>query len=144
MASYIKLNSMSIRHTLGQMSKDVALGQALPMDLLLVLKQVKELIDDIEVTHAEDFNKAAMFYNKQVYDGYNIEVRTGGGRYNYDHIPEIMSLSEQIKELQAKAQSSYRIALTSLSAVSEDGELITPAKFIPSKDSIIVKKKSNN
>jgi hypothetical protein len=144
MASYIKLNSMSIRHTLGQMSKDVALGQALPMDLLLVLKQVKELIDDIEVTHADDFNKAAMFYNKQVYDGYNIEVRTGGGRYNYDHIPEIVSLSEQIKELQAKAQSSYRIALTSLSAVSEDGELITPAKFIPSKDSIIVKKKSNN
>jgi hypothetical protein len=126
------------------MSKDVALGQALPMDLLLVLKQVKELIDDIEVTHAEDFNKAAMFYNKQVYDGYNIEVRTGGGRYNYDHIPQIVSLSEQIKELQAKAQSSYRIALTSLSAVSEDGELITPAKFIPSKDSIIVKKKSNN
>jgi hypothetical protein len=144
MASYIKLNSMSIRHTLAQMSKDVALGQALPMDLLLVLKQVKELIDDIEVTHAEDFNKAAMFYNKQVYDGYNIEVRTGGGRYNYDHIPQIVSLSEQIKELQAKAQSSYRIALTSLSAVSEDGELITPAKFIPSKDSIIVKKKSNN
>ena len=143
MASYIKLNSMSIRHTLGQMSKDVALGQALPMDLLLVLKQVKELIDDIELTHADDFNKAAIFYNKQVYDGYNIEVRTGGGRYNYDHIPEIVSLSEQIKELQAKAQSSYRIALTSLSAVSEDGELITPAKFIPSKDSIIVKKKSN-
>jgi hypothetical protein len=126
------------------MSKDVALGQALPMDLLLVLKQVKELIDDIEVTHAEDFVKAANLYNKQTYEGYSIEIRTGGGKYNYDHIPEIVSLSEQIKELQAKAQSSYRIALTSLSAVSEDGELITPAKFIPSKDSIIVKKKSNN
>lgn len=141
MASYIKLNSMSIKHTLAQMSKDVALGQALPIDLLLVLKQVKELIDEIETTHADDFVKAANLYNKQVYEGYTIEVRTGGGRYNYDHIPEIMSISEQLKELQAKAQSSYRIALTNISAVSEDGELITPAKFIPSKDSIIVKKK---
>jgi len=141
MASYIKLNSMSLKHTLSQMSKDVALGQALAIDLLLVLKQVKEQIEEIETTHAEDFVKAANLYNKQTYDGYNIEVRTGGGRYNYDHIPEIVNLNEQLKELQAKAQSSYRIALTSISAVSEDGELIVPAKFIHSKDSIIIKKK---
>lgn len=141
MASYIKLNSMSLKHTLSQMSKDVALGQALPIDLLLVLKQVKELIDEIETTHADDFVKAANFYNKQVYEGYTIEVRTGGGRYNYEHIPEIVTLNEQLKELQAKAQSSYRIALNNINAVTEDGELIAPAKFIPSKDSIIVKKK---
>lgn len=123
------------------MSKDVHLGSALPIDLLLVLKQIKEVIDEIEEQHSDDFSKAAQLYNKQEYNGYTIEVRTGGGRYNYDHIQEIVNLNEQIKELQAKAQSSYRIALTSLSAISIDGELIIPAKFIPSKDSIIVKKK---
>lgn len=141
MASYVKLNSMSVKATLSQMSKDVAIGSALAIDLLLVVKQVKELIDEIETTHADDFLKAADVYNKQSYEGYTIELRTGGGRYNYDHIPEIVILNENIKELQMKAQSSYRIALNGLNAVSNDGELISPAKYIPSKDSIIVKKK---
>ncbi len=125
------------------MSKDVALGNALPIDLMLVLKELKELVDELDKTHEDEFLDTALKYDKQEYSGYEIEVRTGGGRYNYDHIAEIVTLNEQIKELQQKAQSSYRIALNNISAVSSDGELITPAKFIASKNSIIIKKKKN-
>jgi hypothetical protein len=142
MASFIKINSTNIRIELKKMSSDVAIGQAVAIDLMIALKEIKELIDEIETIHQDDFNKMAQVYNKQEYSGYSIELRTGGGRYNYDHIPEIVKLNEQIKELQQKAQSSYRIALNNINAVSEDGEIITPARFIPSKDSIIIKKKS--
>lgn len=124
------------------MSSDVCFGQAMPIDLMIALKEIKELIDDIETQHQDDFKKQAEIYNKQEYMGYSIEVRSGGGRYNYDHIQEIVELNERIKELQSKAQSSYKIALNGINAVSDDGELITPAKFIPSKDSIIIKKKN--
>jgi len=125
------------------MSKDVTLGNAMPIDLMLVLKELQELIDTLYKTHEDEFLDTALQYNKQEYSGYEIEVRTGGGRYNYDHIPEIVALNEQIKELQQKAQSSYRIALTNMNAVSDDGELIAPARFVPSKNSIILKRKKN-
>lgn len=124
------------------MSSDVCFGQAMPIDLMIALKEIKELINDIETQHQDDFIKQAEIYNKQEYMGYSIELKSGGGRYNYDHIPEIVELNERIKELQSKAQNSYRVSLSGLNAITDDGELLTPAKFIPSKDSIIIKKKN--
>lgn len=144
MASFKKLTSNNIRAELNQMSKDVAIGSAAAIELLIVLKQIKELVDELETKHQDDFNQAASLYNKQEYDGYMVEIRSGGGRYNYDHIPEIAKLNEQIKELQQKAQTSYRISLTGLNALSNDGELIAAAKFVPSKDSIILKRKKSD
>lgn len=142
MASFKKLTSTNIKTELKQMSADVSLGNAVAVDLMIVIKELKEVIDDIETSHQDEFTNAAQVYNKQEYSGYYFEVRSGGGRYNYDHIPEIVQLNEKLKELQQKAQSSYRIALNNIHAISEDGELIPPARFIPSKDSIIIKKKN--
>lgn len=142
MASFKKITSTNIKSELKQMSSDVWSGQAVPVDLMIALKEIKEVIDDIETFHQDVFRKQAEMYNKQEYSGYLFEVRTGGGRYNYDHIPEIVSLTERLKELQQKAQSSYKVSMSGMNTVSDDGELIAPAKFVPSKDSIIIKKKS--
>lgn len=140
MASFKLINSQSIIAELNSYSKDVAIGASNPMDLLILLKQIKDKIDEIEEVHIDTFSKSASIYNKTSYQGYGIEVRTGGGRYTYDHIPVYSELSSRLKAVQEQAKQSYKIALSGSLMVSEDGEQIASAIFVPSKDSIIIKK----
>ncbi|MFZ9242187.1 MAG: hypothetical protein ACO295_03165 [Sediminibacterium sp.] len=123
------------------MQNDVSLGYSEPLELLIALKQIQDTIDKISSDLNEDFLKSANQFNKQEYLGYTVEVRTGGGRYEYDHIPEYIELSSRLKAIQDVAKQSYRLSLSNNNMVSDDGEVMVSAKFIPYKDSIVLKKK---
>jgi hypothetical protein len=77
-------------------------------------------------------------WHGQVYLGYEITKKAGGGRYNYDHIPEIIELKNQVKELEKQAQYAYKTTNQGL-LISADGELITPAQYIQNEDTIQIK-----
>ena len=70
--------------------------------------------------------------------GYEITKKAGGGRDNYDHIPEIIELKNQVKELEKQAQYAYKTTTQGL-LISADGELITPAQYIQNDDTIQIK-----
>jgi hypothetical protein len=141
MASFKLLNAQSILSELDGMSRDVVIGASNPMDLLIVLKKIEQKIDEIKLVNGDDFIKEATKFNKSSYMGYKVEVRSGGGRYKYDHIPEFNILNEQLKTIQERSKQAYKIALSNgTMMVTEDGEQITPALFVPSKDAITLSK----
>jgi hypothetical protein len=136
-----KISPISVLADLRTMQNDVSLGYSEPLEFLIALKQIQDTIDKISSDLNEDFLKSANQYNKQEFNGYVVEVRTGGGRYEYDHIPEYIELSSRLKAIQDVAKQSYRLSLSNNNMVSDDGEVMVSAKFIPYKDSIVLKKK---
>lgn len=143
MAVIKKISATQILGVLRDMQKDVVLGYSESLELYIALKQVEDTIEQIKSDLNEDFLNQANKFNGQAYGGYTVEVRTGGGRYEYDHIPEYVELSTRLKNIQEIAKTSYRLSMSNNGMISEDGELMVSAKFVPYKDSIVLKKKKD-
>ena len=121
----------------GQMVKD---GDIDALSVHIMFKHLKSKIEQIESIISEEVMNLAIMYDKQQYNGYLIEVRRGGGRYNYDHIPEIVDLKERLKEKEKESQVAYKQSVNNKILLSNDGELISPATYIANKDSVVLKK----
>ena len=113
-------------------------GNYCPLAFHIHLKEmaeaIKELQDQVKPLALTEAGK----WHGQVYQGYEITRKAGGGRYNYDHIPEIIELKNQVKELEKQAQYAYKTTTQGL-LISADGELITPAQYIQNEDTIQIK-----
>lgn len=124
--------------TLSDTMLEVGGGNYCPLQFHIELKAladaIKEFQDQIKPLALVEASK----WHGQVYCGYEITKKAGGGRYNYDHIPEIMELKNQVKELEKQAQNAYKTSSQGL-LISADGELITPAQYIQNEDTIQLK-----
>ena len=123
---------------LANMMIEVEGGERCPLAFHIHLKEmaeaIKELQDQVKPLALVEASK----WHGQVYLGYEITKKAGGGRYNYDHIPEIIELKNQVKELEKQAQYAYKTTTQGL-LISADGELITPAQYIQNEDTIQIK-----
>lgn len=123
---------------LANMMIEVEGGERCPLAFHIHLKEmaeaIKELQDQVKPLALTEASK----WHGQVYCGYEITKKAGGGRYNYDHIPEIIELKNQVKELEKQAQYAYKTTTQGL-LISADGELITPAQYIQNDDTIQIK-----
>ncbi len=123
---------------LANMMIEVEGGNQCPLAFHIHLKEmadaIKEFQDQVKPLALSEASK----WHGQVYCGYEITKKAGGGRYNYDHIPEIIELKNQVKDLEKQAQYAYKTTTQGL-LISADGELITPAQYIQNEDTIQIK-----
>lgn len=73
--------------------------------------------------------------------GYDFS-KTSGGRYSYKHSQEWMTLNDNRKELEKKMQSATKSNINEM-IDGDTGEIIYAAEYMPSKESIAIKVKSN-
>jgi hypothetical protein len=123
---------------LANMMIEVEGGERCPLAFHIHLKEMAEAIKEFQDQVKPLALTEASKWHGQVYCGYEITKKAGGGRYNYDHIPEIIELKNQVKELEKQAQYAYKTTTQGL-LISADGELITPAQYIQNEDTIQIK-----
>jgi hypothetical protein len=123
---------------LANMMIEVEGGERCPLAFHIHLKEMAEAIKEFQDQVKPLALTEASKWHGQVYLGYEITKKSGGGRYNYDHIPEIIELKNQVKELEKQAQYAYKTTTQGL-LISADGELITPAQYIQNDDTIQIK-----
>ena len=123
---------------LANMMIEVEGGERCPLAFHIHLKEMAEAIKEFQDQVKPLALTEASKWHGQVYLGYEITKKAGGGRYNYDHSPEIIELKNQVKELEKQAQYAYKTTTQGL-LISADGELITPAQYIQNDDTIQIK-----
>tara|TARA_R110002126_G_C10289180_1_gene485872 strand:+ start:117 stop:518 length:402 start_codon:yes stop_codon:yes gene_type:complete len=123
---------------LANMMIEVEGGERCPLAFHIHLKEMAEAIKEFQDQVKPLALTEASKWHGQVYLGYEITKKAGGGRYNYDHIPEIIELKNHVKELEKQAQYAYKTTTQGL-LISADGELITPAQYIQNDDTIQIK-----
>ena len=97
---------------------------------------VKECKDMIQADALSEADK----HKGQVFMGYQIDVRSVGGKYSYDHIEEIVQLKAQLKELEKAAQESYKLSAKGSIMMNVDtGEVTPTAHYKEGTTAIILK-----
>lgn len=111
---------------------------------LEVWANIKEVSDYIAKCKAEIETAVLQEAAKckgEIHFGYQIEVRPSAGRWSFDAIPEWKEGKERLAQIEEAAKASYKAYEKGVRSVNEDGELITPAVYVPGKDTVFLSKK---
>ena len=117
-------------------------GNLNPLEVYIELKNLESFVKECKDLVQLDALIEAEKYKGQIFNGYEVDVRSVGGRYTYDHIDEISALKAQIKELEKAAQDSYKLsAKGSIMMNDQTGEVTPPAHYKEGSTAIILKLK---
>ena len=126
---------------LTKLVEDVMNGVESPYKALYELKQqlttIKSAIDVVEV---EAFNQSEYEDKTFVKDGYKIEKRNGGKRWNFKGCKSHQIAKDNLTEIEDELKTNFKLWESGKSSVDEFGEIGDVPKVTYSKDSIIIKK----
>ncbi len=118
-------------------------GEIDPIKAFLVLKEIenrskeyKKKIEDIALEEVSKYGREGTNI-----DGYKVNIKKSAGRWDFNHIEEIVDLENKLKALKDKHKGSYHQSQNNLTSIGEGGEVVDPAKFKEGRDIIIVSKK---
>ena len=124
-----------------QLVQDVMNGEESPFKALYLLKeQLKEVKEMIEVVEVEAFNQSEYEDKSFIKDGYKIEKRNGGKRWNFKGCKSYQEAKENLTKIEDDLKTNYKLWQSGKSAVDEFGEIGDVPHVTYSKDSMIIKK----
>jgi hypothetical protein len=134
------MNYEAIFEQVQSISLNVGDGFESPLKAYIELKNLESLCKELKDQIQADALNEANAFKGQVYHGYQIDVREVGGRYSYDHIEEIVTLKEKIKELEKASQMSWKMSNSGAIMMNEQtGEVTPPAHYKGGSTAIILK-----
>lgn len=114
-------------------------GEANALSAYITLKEIEaELKDAIDKVKPLALAEAKN-YEETTFSafGAKVTVKSGGGRWSYDHIPAWKEAKEKVTELEKAAQSAYKNSKIGM-LVSEEGEVVSPARYTEGEEQISV------
>ena len=114
-------------------------GNYCPLQFHIELKEMAEAIKELQDQVKPLALTEAVKWHGQVYLGYEITKKAGGGRYNYDHIPQVMELRAELKEREKLHQHAYKNMNHGIYLNEQTGEVYEPAQYIQNEDTIQIK-----
>jgi hypothetical protein len=116
-------------------------GSINPIDLKISIKELTDTLEAIDKQIKPQLLEEAFKFNKQDYNGFRIDIVDGGGRYSYDHIPDWVTKNAELKAIEQQSQIAYKS--NEMIMMTDDGEVISAAKFNPTATYIKMTKAKN-
>ena len=98
--------------------------------------QIKAAKDQIK---QQAIREAAKYEKTFTYMGFEIQQKSLPGRWNYAGIDEWNTKHLEIKQIEDKAKWAYKLIEKGVHPITDDGEVITPAEYIPGGETIALK-----
>jgi len=119
---------------------EVGGGNYCPLQFHIELKELADTIKNFQDQVKPLALTEAGKWHGQVYHGYEITRKAGGGRYNYDHIAQVMELRAELKEREKLHQHAYKNMNHGIYLNEQTGEVYEPAQYLQNEDTIMLKK----
>lgn len=134
---------LNLKTQIDDLCKIAENGDICPLETYISFKELAEYLSDrIDVLKPSALKEAEKYKGDvNGYNGYIVDVREVGGKYDYSHIEEIAQLKERIKELEKASQNAYKIGLNGGAVVNGDGEEVIPAHYKSGTTAIVLKLK---
>lgn len=125
-----------------QLLTEVEEGNTQALQTYANFKRAKDLFDQASKQIEPLAMDEASNYAEKTFSeaGFTFEKRNGSTRYSFNHIPEVVKLKEQIKEIETKSKQAFIAQQKGLLTADTNGEEIPLPKVSYTKDSLIVKK----
>jgi hypothetical protein len=119
---------------------DVEEGNASALDAFCHLtrleKQIKAAKEQIQ---SQAINEAQMYGKTFQHMGFEIQCRSGAGRWKFDHLDEWVVAKNQLATVEDMAKWAYKSEEKGVLPVTDDGDIIQPAVYVAGSDTIALK-----
>jgi len=119
---------------------DVEEGNASALDafcqLTRIEKQIKAAKEQIQ---SQAINEAQMYGKTFQHMGFEIQCRSGAGRWKFDHLDEWVVAKNQLATVEDMAKWAYKSEEKGVLPVTDDGDIIQPAVYVAGSDTIALK-----
>ena len=119
---------------------DVEEGNASALDAFCHLtrleKQIKAAKEQIQ---SQAINEAQMYGKTFQHMGFEIQCRSGAGRWKFDHLDEWVVAKNQLATVEDMAKWAYKSEEKGVMPVTDGGEIITAAIYVAGSDTIALK-----
>lgn len=143
--SNIILNKESITTKANELVKQVEEGYVNPLNAYIKVKYMEELaktttkkLKDLAIDEAYKYTESRQGISLY---GADVKVRNGAGRWKFDHIPEWVALNEQIKALEEKYKTAYKMDKAGDIFLTAEGEIVPKAHYTEYAETISVRLK---
>ena len=123
-----------------KIAEDVQNGSIDPLKAYLDLKSIESelknafaIVQDLAINEAQKYPKTFQFH------GYEVQNKSGAGRWDFKHISDWNNKKRELDEVEEKHKLAFKMAEKGDTYITEGGEVIEPAFYIPGKDTIAVK-----
>jgi hypothetical protein len=115
-------------------------GNANPLEIYCALHkleaQVKAAKDQIKQQAIEEAAKHGKTFT---FMGFEIQQKALPGRWTFDHIDDWNAAKFKMKTIEDLAKWAYKSEEKNVQPITEDGEVITAARYTPGGDTIALK-----
>jgi len=119
---------------------DVEEGNASALDAFCHLtrleKQIKAAKEQIQ---SQAINEAQMYGKTFNHMGFEIQCRSGAGRWKFDHLDEWVVVKNKLASVEDMAKWAYKSEEKGVLPVTDGGEIIQPAVYVAGSDTIALK-----
>jgi hypothetical protein len=119
---------------------EVEEGNASALDafchLTRIEKQIKAAKEQIQ---SQAINEAQMYGKTFQHMGFEIQCRSGAGRWKFDHLDEWVVAKNQLASVEDMAKWAYKSEEKGVLPVTDDGDIIQPAVYVAGSDTIALK-----
>ena len=104
--------------------------------LTRIEKQIKAAKEQIQ---SQAINEAQMYGKTFQHMGFEIQCRSGAGRWKFDHLDEWVVAKNQLATVEDMAKWAYKSEEKGVMPVTDGGEIITAAIYVAGSDTIALK-----
>ena len=116
-------------------------GEKEALDAYSYVKQLKSIYDELLPQFEALALEEATKYDQKTFrkSGFEYQLRNGGRRFSYSHIPKWIEVKEQLKKVEAQHKQAFISKQKGMLIANQDGEEIILPKVSYNKDSLTVK-----
>ena len=97
------------------------------------IKAAKEQIKPLAIEEATKHGKTFTFM------GFEIQQKSLPGRWKFDHLDEWNAVKFKMQNIEDLAKWAYKSQEKGVQPITDDGEIITPAHYLPGGDTIALR-----
>lgn len=131
-----------VKDVISSVRENVLEGNASALESFARLKHLAEhLASAMEDIKQDAITEAKKYEHGRVVFGYSVTInQNAGARWDYKHIPEWATQSEKLKQIEDCAKAGYRNLEKIGTSVTDDGEVVVPAKYKPGGETLVLSK----
>jgi hypothetical protein len=119
---------------------DVEEGNASALDAFCHLtrleKQIKAAKEQIQ---SQAINEAQMYGKTFQHMGFEIQCRSGAGRWKFDHLDEWVVVKNKLASVEDMAKWAYKSEEKGVLPITDGGDIINAAVYVAGSDTIALK-----
>ena len=126
---------------INEIIQQVEAGEINPLNAYIEIYRLEKQIKAAkEIIQQKAIDEAAKYPEKTFqFMGFEIQKKSGAGRWKFDHLTDWQAKANEIKEIEEKHKQAFKMWEKGDTYITEGGEIVEPAVYMPGADTIALK-----